>query len=178
MNSGKILVLYKSKYGASKKYALMLKEELSCDVYRIEDSKQAELKKYDCIIFVGGIYAGGIAGLNHFRKIQKERQNTKAAILCVGASPYDKKAMDEMTKRISTGELRNIPLFYGRGVWDESKMSFKDRTLCGMLKKALSKQDPDTYEPWGKALMEASGQSCDWTDKEYLKPLIAWSRES
>lgn len=49
-------------------------------------------------------------------------------------------------------------------------MSFKDKTLCKLLQKAVSKQSPDTYEPWQKALMCAVGQKCDWTDKKYLNP--------
>lgn len=53
-------------------------------------------------------------------------------------------------------------------------MSFKDKTLCKLLQKAVSKQSPDTYEPWQKALMCAVGQKCDWTDKKYLNPLIEW----
>ena len=71
-----------------------------------------------------------------------------------------------------TGNLRDIPLFYGRGAWNESKMKFMDRTLCKMLQKSVAKKDPNTYEPWMKALMCAVGQDCDWTDKKYLIPLM------
>ena len=53
-------------------------------------------------------------------------------------------------------------------------MSFKDKTLCKMLQKVVAKQDPQTYEPWQKALMCAVIQKCDWTDKKYLQPLLEW----
>lgn len=43
-----------------------------------------------------------------------------------------------------------------------------------MLKKSIAKKDPDTYEPWMKALMCADGKSCDWTDKNYLIPLMKY----
>ena len=65
-------------------------------------------------------------------------------------------------------------MFYGRGAWDEEKMTFKDKTLCKMLQKVVAKQDPKTYEPWQKALMSAVGQKCDWTEKKYLQPLLEW----
>lgn len=52
------------------------------------------------------------------------------------------------------------------------KMSFADRTLCNMLRKAVSKKDPSEYEIWEKALMAVEDEKCDWTDKEYLKPLV------
>ena len=72
------------------------------------------------------------------------------------------------------GSLHGIPCYYGRGAWDEKSMSFKDRTLCKMLQKVVAKKEPGTYAPWEKALMCAVGQSCDWTDKTYLQPLLKW----
>ncbi len=71
-----------------------------------------------------------------------------------------------------TGILQEVPLFYGRGMWDESRMTFVDRNLCKLLRKSVAKKDASTYEPWMKALMCAAGQSCDWTDKRYLHPLL------
>ena len=68
--------------------------------------------------------------------------------------------------------MQKISLFYGRGVWDEDKMTFKDKTLCKLLQKVVAKKDPNTYEPWEKALMCSIGEKCDWTDKRYLKPII------
>lgn len=36
----------------------------------------------------------------------------------------------------------------------------------------------DTYEPWQKALICAAGQQCDWTDKKYLEPVLAFVENS
>jgi len=46
-----------------------------------------------------------------------------------------------------------------------------------MLQKAVAKQNPNEYEPWQKALMSAVGQSCDWTDRRYLEPLLKHLRK-
>ena len=51
-------------------------------------------------------------------------------------------------------------------------MSFKDKTMCKMLIKAVSKKDPADYEIWEKAIMEARENKCDWTDKKYLDPIL------
>lgn len=69
-------------------------------------------------------------------------KNNKLAILCVGASPYDERAFAEIKAHNLTGDLRDIPLFYGRGAWNESKMKFMDRALCKMLQKSIAKKDP------------------------------------
>ena len=54
-------------------------------------------------------------------------------------------------------------------------MTFADRTLCKMLRKATAKKDPKDYELWEAALMEVSDDEAgDWTDKSYLDPLIEY----
>lgn len=173
---GKGLVIYKSKYGATKKYADMLKEELSCDVCESRDHQTVKLESYDWIIFAGGIYASGISGLEVLRKNYKLFKNRKVAIFCVGASPFDEKAFAEVKVHNLKKDLKDIPIFYGRGAWDEDKMSWKDRTLCKMLQKAIAKRDTDSCEPWMKALLSATGQTCDWTDRKYLLPLLEYIR--
>lgn len=71
-----------------------------------------------------------------------------------------------------TGELKNIPFFYCRGAWNMDGMSFVDRNLCKMLQKAVGKKNPEDYEVWEAALMEAGNENRDWTDKKYLEPII------
>ena len=166
------IIVYKSKYEATKKYAEWL--QAMTDYHCVETSKAAvnEVAQYETIIFCGGIYASGIAGLSFLKKNIDKLKNKKIAILCVGASPYDEGAFTAIKEHNLTGNLRDIPLFYGRGAWNESKMKFMDRTLCKMLQKSVAKKDPNTYEPWMKALMCAVGQDCDWTDKKYLIPLM------
>lgn len=173
---GQILVLYKSKYDAAKKYTAMLQKELSCEILDIKDFTKAVLTGYDCVIFAGSIYASGISGLNILRKYYSDFKGKKLAIFCVGTSPYDEKALEQIRLHNLKGDYKDIPLFYGRGAWDESSMSLKDRALCKMLQKMIAKQDLDSYEPWMKVLLSASGKTCDWTDRTYLIPLLKYIR--
>ena len=166
------IIIYQSKYGATKKYAGWLRQMTGFDCVETPKAAPSEVAQYDTIILCGGIYASGIAGLSFLKKNIDKLKSKKIAILCVGASPYDEGAFTAIKEHNLTGNLRDIPLFYGRGAWNESKMKFMDRTLCKMLQKSVAKKDPSTYEPWMKALMCANGQNCDWTDKRYLTPLL------
>lgn len=170
----KILVLYKSKYGATEQYAHLLSETQQWDICPLADSGAKSLSEYDGILFAGGTYASGIAGIRELEKRFDDLRNQKVALFCVGASPLDEKNLLEIKRRNLRGALSGIPLFYGRGAWDESKMSFKDRLLVGMLQRAVSRKDPATLEPWMTALLEASGQKCSWIDQKYLEPVIAY----
>ena len=53
-------------------------------------------------------------------------------------------------------------------------MNLIDRTMCKLLRKMIAKKDPATYEVWEKALMAAGDQSCDWTDRKYIAPMIEY----
>lgn len=168
------IILYQSKYGATKKYAEWLTQETGYACIETKAAKVANLQNYDVIILGGGVYASGIAGLQFLKKNIKQLANKKIAVFAVGASPYDEKAIAQIRELHFKNELNNIPMFYCRGAWNEEKMRFADRTLCKLLQKTVAKQNPEEYEPWQKALMCAVGQKCDWTEKSYLEPLLEY----
>lgn len=47
----KVVVLYKSKYGAAKKYVEILKEMLPCDAFEAKNYRDVALAAYDWILF-------------------------------------------------------------------------------------------------------------------------------
>jgi len=168
------IILYQSKYGATKKYAHWLAEETGFDCLETDRAKTSQLQQYDTIILGGGIYASGILGLSFLKKNIEQLKDKKIAVFCVGASPYAQEAFQQICSHNFKGGLSGIRCFYCRGAWDLSAMSFRDRTLCTMLQKAVAKKEPSAYEPWEAALMEAFEQRCDWTDRQYLKPILAY----
>lgn len=173
MNTG--IIIYRSKYGSAKKYANWISEKTGFGCADASKIKIDDLAAYQTIVFCGGIYASSIAGLSFLRKNHQKLRDKKLAIFCVGASPYDAKAFEEIRARNLKEDLKSIPLFYGRGAWDERSMTFKDRTLCRLLQKAVAKTAPSAREPWMEALMCAAGQErCDWTDETYLEPLMQY----
>lgn len=64
----------------------------------------------------------------------------KLIVFCVGASPYEEEAYNEIVKHNMKDELSNIPCYYCRGIWDIKAMNVIDRSLCTMLKKMVAKK--------------------------------------
>ena len=114
------IILYQSKYGATKKYVDWLVEELGYDYAETKNSKVANLLNYDVIILGGGVYASGIAGLQFLKKNIGQLTDKKIVVFAVGASPYDEKAIQQGRELHFKDTLSNIPLFYCRGAWDEA----------------------------------------------------------
>ena len=166
------VILYQSKYGATKRYADWLSEETMFPCIETRTADIHEIAKYDTIILGGGLYASGIAGLSFLKKNISKLTGKRIIVFCCGASPYDESALQQIREHNLKDNLSDIPLFYCRGAWDMDAMSFKDRTLCSLLRKAVAKKDPADYEIWEKALMAAGDHKCDWTDKKYIEPII------
>lgn len=168
------IILYRSKYGATKKYADWICETTGFDIVDTSKADIRQVEQYETVILCGGIYASGIAGLSFLRRNYEKLKGKKVVVFCVGASPYDETAFEAIKVHNLKDDLKSIPVFYGRGAWDQDNMKFTDRTLCKMLQKAVAKKDPQDYEPWEKALMSAVGKTCDWMDKKYLEPLLVF----
>ena len=168
------IVIYKSKYGASKKYAEWISEATGFPCVTTKEADINEVTKCDVIIIGGGIYASGIACVSYLKKNIGKLKGKKIIVFTCGASPYDEKSVNEIIKRNMKDDLEGIPVYYCRGSFDMKEMSFADRTLCGMLRKSLAKKDPKEMEVWERALMEATdNEAHDWTDKSYIESVLA-----
>lgn len=166
------VILYQSKYGATKKYAQWLSEETGFPIVETKKAKIEDIRQYGTIILGGGVYASGVAGLSFLKKNMDALQGRKIMAFVVGASPYDENDFQAVVQHNMKDALRNIPCFYCRGAFDMDAMTVVDRSLCKMLQKSVAKKKPEDLENWEKALMAAKDEPRDWTDREYLQPIL------
>ena len=64
------IILYQSKYGATKKYADWLSIETGFECVETKKVNIKEVEKYDIVVFGGGIYANGIAALSFLQALK------------------------------------------------------------------------------------------------------------
>ncbi|MBU8578938.1 flavodoxin domain-containing protein [Brevibacterium luteolum] len=170
------IVVYRSKYGATARYAGWLADAVGFDIADVRQADPRQLTDCDTIVHCGAVYATGIAGVRFLRTSLQQAPGTRTAILAVGASPPSDEGLDALRRRNLCGPLADLPLFYARGAWDLSRMSLKDRLLCRILLRSVAKKDPAACEPWEAALIEAGEEPGDWTDRDALTPVIDWVR--
>ena len=167
------MVIYKSKYGSSKKYAQWISEATGFPCVSTKEADINEAANCDVIIVGGGIYASGIACTAFLKKNIGKLKGKKIIVYTCGASPYDEKSVNEIINKNMKDALEGIPVYYCRGSFDMKEMSFADRTLCGMLRKSLAKKDPKDLAVWESALLEATdNEAHDWADKSYIEPVL------
>ena len=96
----KIAVIYKSRYGSTKKYAEWIAQEAGADLLEHSQAKINDLVKYDTIVYGGNLHAGKIDGkeliVNNFEKIKEK----KLIIFWVGSSPVDEIATEKLFQKI------------------------------------------------------------------------------
>ena len=97
------IIIYQSKYGATKKYAGWLQDMTDYQCVETPKAVINEVEQYETIILCGGIYASGIAGLSFLKKNIDRLKDKRIIILCVGASPYDESALAGIKAHNLTG---------------------------------------------------------------------------
>ena len=82
------IIIYGSQYGTAKQYAEELARKTSIDLKSYEDV--ADINHYDTVIYIGGLYAGGVLGMKKTFAKMSQCQSKKVIIATVGlADPMD-----------------------------------------------------------------------------------------
>jgi len=165
----KTIVVYKSKYGYTKKYAQWLAEELNCDIK--ENAGLDDILNYDIIIFGGGMYAGGLNGSKLMIKNFDKLTNKKLVIFAVGSNPGRADEIETFWMRLLNEKQRGvIKRFYLRGGFDYGKLGKADKFLMNMLRKVLEKKEVLTDDD--KGLLAAYETPVDFTDRKNLCDIL------
>lgn len=175
----RIAVVYKSKYGFTEKYAKWIAEALSCDLFERNAIKAEGLQPYDTIIYGGGLYAGGVSGIDLITKNFYHFANKNIILFTCGLSdPSNTVNTDhikESLKKLLTPEMeKQIKIFHLRGGVDYSKLSFLHKTMMGMLHKMLTQKAPDTLSNEDKEMLRTYGEKIDFTDRSSIVPIISY----
>ena len=174
----KTVVVYKSKYGSTKKYAQWISEELNCDIFDIKNITIDFLSGYDTIIYGGGLYAEVINGLYIITKNISKLKDKKIIVYTTGITPLDiRDYYDKLVyeKNFKTDEIRKIKVFNFLGKMILEELSPVHRTALKSLKKIMSmKEKPSDMEKLLIKLCDADG---DFSDKEAIKELVEYAKE-
>lgn len=173
------IVIYKSKYGSTKAYAQWIAEELGCSAVDAKDIKADELKKYDTIIYGGGLYAEIINGVTLITKNFDSIKDKKIIVYSTGITPLDcREYYDVMVveKNFKTPEMvEKIKVYNFLGKMVLSELSLVHRTALKTLKKIMSgKENPSEME---KLLVELCDADGDFSDRNAIKELVEYARQ-
>lgn len=170
--NNRIVIIYKSRTGFTKKYAEMIAEEIGCTLFDLKDITADTISGFDTIVFGSRLHAGTIEGLKKARKIFVKSEAKHFALFVTGASPNtEKDILNEMWKNnLTSDEISLLPHFYLQSGLCYEKMSLWDKTMMKIVSIMLKmKKEKDSYET---AFEQAISKSYDISSKEYIMPLV------
>lgn len=169
--SNKILVTYTSKYGSTCQYAKWIAEELKADLFPARTVNPKDLSKYDIVIYGGGLYAGGIAGV----KLVTQNSCKNLIVFTVGlADPCTTDYSAIINKNFTPQLLKYTKLFHFRGGIDYKKLGPVHKTMMAMMKSMIQKK-PD-YERDGedKEFLDTYNSKVNFENKQSIDSLVAY----
>ncbi|WP_034600676.1 flavodoxin domain-containing protein [Clostridiisalibacter paucivorans] len=172
----KIAIIYKSKYGSTKKYAQWIANESHGDLLEVSEVEIKDLLLYNTVIFGGGLYASGINGVSIITKNFERLKDKNIIVFTVGLASTDDIDIFKpiIEKNFSNGMAERIKFFHFRGGIDYKNLSFTHKAMMAMLKKIVSKKKPDEMSKDDKDMLESYGKKVDFTNIDAIEPLIMY----
>ena len=179
----KVLVMYFSKYGSTRKYAEWIASELNGDVYNIKNIKRNILGDYDTIILGSGLYAGKIEGINIIINNYETIKDKKLIIFTCGLADYNKtENVNNINKRlekiIPVNIRENIKIYYLRGGMNYEKLNLKHKIMMGFLKKMTQKKGTERLNEETKEFLESYGKIIDFTNENSIKEITEYCKQN
>ena len=169
------IIVYGSQYGTAQQYAEDLARKTNIDLKSYE--KVTDINRYDTVIYVGGLYAGGVLGMKKTLAKMLQCQRKKVIIVTVGlADPMNTENTDNirngMKRQLSKELYENAHIFHLRGGIDYSRLSFKHKTMMGLLYKKAVRLPEEKKTAEVKAMIETYNKKVDFVDFDSLAPIV------
>ena len=167
---GKLLIIFKSNHGYTKRYVDILGNALGCDAVPADKFKGEMLSGYDKILFIGSVRGNTINGFN---KVSDYLDIIyKKLIVCgVGMLPLTENRADVIKEgTISVAYEKFIPVFYVQGGFDMAELSRTERMSINIVVRKIKAQNiVDEDETF---ILHAAAVPLDEVKQANIQPLI------
>lgn len=167
----KIIVIYNSQTGFTKRYAKWIAEATGADCFELSVAKKKSLTEYEAIIFGGWACAGSISKISWFKSNINKWTNKKLIAFCVGGSPINSPEIEPALKQnFNESELKKVNIFYCPGGFNYEKMSTLSKFMMKMFIKTLKAKKNKTKSE--QEMIKMISKSYDISDKKYIEPIL------
>lgn len=169
----KTIVVYKSKYGTTEKYARWIAEDVNADISKAKNVKIKDLLAYDTIVYCGGLYAGGMLGFSLIKKNFHMLSGKKIVVAAVGATTKKEGAVEEVKSQNLTPEMQGkVHFFLLRGGLNYQKMNLLDKFLMYLLVKSIKSKKAEELDDDAKGVLATYGKVVDFTNRNSIAPVV------
>lgn len=184
-----ILIVYKSKYGATKDYVKWLEKalvsrQITCDICQEDKTPIQDFCSYGAVVFAGGIYGGELSIAKSLKDLARhltERGKSAPAsnkpnklatpklhCILIGLSSPLVPHQSTLDKNFTPSEQEGIEFHFLQGRLDFGKLDSADRERMNAYREMLRARASRTREQ--EALLE--NDAVDFASKDSLKCVI------
>ena len=164
-----ILVVYTSKYGSTRRYAQWIASALHADLFEAKTVDPKILSQYDAVIYGGGLYAGGIAGV----KLVTQNTCKNRIVFTVGlADPNSTDYSAIINKNFTPELLEKTKFFHLRGGIDYKKLGPVHKVMMAMMKTMTQKKPESEKDAEDKEFLKTYNSKVNFEDKKAINPVI------
>ena len=169
------IIIYDDYYGKTKKYAEDFFKRTNIEAVSFKDVNN--INDYDNIIYLGGLYAGGVLGMAKTLKKIDNIANKNIIIATIGLSdPTDEinknNIRNNIKKQVPKEIFEKVKVFHLRGGIDYSKLNFAHRTMMKLLYNTVKKLPKEKQTAEDSAIIETYNKKVDFIDFSSLDKLI------
>ena len=169
------IILYGSQYGSTRRYAEKLSEQTGIPAASYKEAPA--LADRQVIIYLGGLYAGGVLGLAKTLRGFSLQSGQKLILVTVGlADPNDPENRNNirasLQRQLPAELLDRAATYHLRGGIDYQELSLGHRAVMALLYQSLRRTPIEKQTPENRALIETYGKQVDFTDFCALEPII------
>ena len=169
------IILYGSHYGTTKQYAEELSRRTNIEVSSFKTIK--DINQYDTIIYLGGLYAGGVLGMAKTLKNLNDVSHKKIILVTVGlADPTDEvnknNIRNNIKRQLKKEVFEKAKIFHLRGGIDYSKLNFGHKTMLRLLYNSIKNLSEEKQTAEDKAMIETYNKKVNFIDFSSLDDII------
>ena len=159
-------IVYTSNTGHTRKYALLLGEQIGLPVYSLDEAN-AQLSGGSPVIYLGWLHA------SHVKGYSKAAKRFALCAVC-GVGLCDTGTLTDQVRK-ATSIPEEIPLFTLQGGIDRSRLKGMDKLMISMLTKGLASQKHRSAQD--ERMLELLSKDENYVSPENLAGLLQWYRE-
>jgi len=173
-----LLLLYRTKYGTTKRYAQWIAEALNTEAFEITRFSPGMLESCSILLFGSSVHVGKIKGFSFIKNNWKTIKNKRIIIFAsTGSSKITSKDNAVLKASLPPNISQNINYFPLPGGYNYGKLDFTDKLLMNfgpmrkLRVKAILMRDKKSREQ-----LASLHQATDWSNKEAINPILDFIR--
>ena len=194
-----VAVVYYSKYGTTEQYARWISEETGADLLDARKCKIRDLSGYDTIVYGGGIYAGGIKGIELITKNWSGAlEGKKVLVFAVGITVEDEanrqqcmeinfekrliswisgdEAEPSSVRELLSQKMMPVTCFFLPGAYDPGKIRGLDKGIMALTKKMMD-GGASGASVTVRNIAGYIENGCDLVDRSRIAPIVEAVKE-